>query len=251
MKEPCSDPDGRSSLVAPTELERVTWARNKSSTTGALRLDPVRGGSSAHLTCLLPNATATWPANVFARLWGRLKGVRVMLQEVEMPRTPVSRLATNGLQGLEVCSYLGAPFDMYDAEIIVGPQAEGDPQTTPIASWVLRSGESEAPGSRHNVGLSRVVTGQQTLAGGLAPPVIRWIEANPMRRRVLVNVTFPAGEFTQRPVFIGPDPATVLAQGFALRVGNPPIELRDTRSFVAVNSDPTHPALLTWLAESA
>jgi hypothetical protein len=209
----------------------------------------VQSGSSAHLLCLLPNRTATWPEGVFARLYGCFAGVRVMLQEVEMPQNPAANNSTDGVQGLEVCSYAGAPFDYYDAEIIVTRPPRGPGVQTPIGSWVLRSGDSEAPAARDSVGLSRCLTGHVAQAGGAG--ATRLVEGNPWRRRLIVQATAFPPVAGQLPLFIGPNAATVVTDGFAVLVNGPPVELRTTRGLFVANADPANAALLSWIAEGA
>jgi hypothetical protein len=184
-----------------------------------------------------------------ARLFGCVAGVRALLQEVEVPRNPASHGATEGAQGYELASYGGAPFDYYEAEILVLLQ-EGEvfvgPKRTPIASYWLRSGDSESAGTRDAVGFSRLSTGQVTVPA-IAVTGTRIFDANPYRRRALISVVGVAG---QLPTLIGPDQTLVGSQGFALQVNGPAVELRDTRGLYAWNTDAAD-VNLTWLTESA
>jgi hypothetical protein len=224
-------------------------ARNRGGAGGSrIVVGPVASGSSAHVLLLLPNTRAPWPEGTLVRLYGGVAGVRALLQEVELAENPSSHGATEQAQGFELASYGGAPFDYYECEVFVPrPTREGGLGRTPIATFWLRSGDSESAGSRDAVGFSRLVTGQLTMV----PPMlgaVRLVEANPYRRRVVLQAIGPIGS---APIFVGSDQVNVPSDGLAVIVNGPPVELRNTRGLFAFNSDGANTSILTWAAESA
>jgi hypothetical protein len=198
----------------------------------------------------LPNFTATWPEGTSARLYGCMAGVRAMLQDVALPEDPASTIAVGGAsQTFNVCHYTGPAFDYYEAEIVVARGAPRDPaRKTPIASWWLRSSESEAPGARDVLGLSRVVYVSASVAFG--GTTVRALEANPFRRRLVLQAIPETPGAVVAPLRIGTT-ALEAATGLAIIVGGAPVVLQNTRPLWVRNDDVAQNAILSVASEQA
>jgi hypothetical protein len=239
-------------LAARLRHEARAW--QKVSATGArLVVGPVIGGSSAHLCAQIHDPRIAWPLGTLASLYGCSGQQRILLAEQWMPVSPLAADAALG-GAFEVCRYQGAPFNSFEAEIIV-PKANVIRPSTPQVSWWLRSDASDAPGPHNPAGYTRADTG--TFLLGPLSPIVQIVDANPKRRRLFLTpdadtlaaaIAAPAGFLT---LLIGFDTDPLVYPIFATAFG-PAVrpEFRSTRPVFARNPDPLATWSGCWLQEA-